>query len=363
MKPSLINFLACINCKSQFHLKKGEVQQRDTDEGCEIISGLLTCKSCLRRYPITGGIPRLVDERLSSSTDINTGDRFADAWKEFSRLDESYKQQFFDWIFPVDEDFLHDKIVLEAGVGKGRHAQIVAESGAKMVFGIDIGNAIDVAYQNVGHLPKLHLIQSDIRRLPFNNIFDFAFSVGVLHHMEEPQAGFSSVVDCLKPDGSICVWVYGKENNWWITNLVSPAREAFTAKLPAQALKLISTSLSVPVYLGAKLVARPYAALQNSVPALPELFYQSYLSYIARFDFTEINHIVFDHLTAPVAYYIPKMDVLDWFQQAGFPNPVIRWHNKNSWSGFASHRSHEIEVMSKRLELHAGVSAELAVRK
>lgn len=353
MKPSLLNYLSCISCKGEFHLEEGDSLKVDSGEGREILSGKLTCKSCLNQYPITNGIPRLVDERLSSSVDLNTGDRFADAWKEFSRLDERYEHQFFDWIYPVDKHYLEDKLVLEAGVGKGRHAQIVAESGAKLVFGIDIGNAIDVAYQNVGHLPKLHLIQSDIRRLPFKNIFDFAFSVGVLHHMEEPQAGFSSVVDCLKPDGSICIWVYGKENNWWVTNLVSPAREAFTAKLPASILKLISTTLSVPVYIGAKAVCGPYSRIQKNNEWLPELFYQSYLSYIANFDFTEINHIVFDHLTAPVAYYIPKQDVLKWFQDAGYSNPLIRWHNKNSWTGFASHRSVDLEKMNRRLKISA----------
>ncbi|MBX9690289.1 MAG: methyltransferase domain-containing protein [Candidatus Obscuribacterales bacterium] len=351
MKPSLLPYLACISCKGQFHLHEGETQSRDNAEGREIISGLLTCKSCLNRYPITNGIPRLVDSRLSTSTDMNTGDRFGDAWKEFSRMDERYEQQFFDWLFPVDPHFLNDKVVLEAGVGKGRHAQIVADSGAKMVFGIDIGHAIDVAYENVGHMPKLHLIQSDIRRLPFNNIFDFAFSVGVLHHMDDPKAGFTSVVDCLKPDGSICIWVYGKENNWWITNMVSPVREAFTTKLPAKVLKLISTTLSVPVYTVSKAVAGPYAKVQNKNKWLPEMFYQAYLSYISNFDFTEVNHIVFDHLIAPVAYYIPRGDVLEWFQDAGFPNPVIRWHNKNSWTGFASHRQHEVETMNARLEV------------
>ncbi len=292
----------------------------------------------------------MVDQALSSSTDLNTGDRFAEAWKEFSRLDQRYKQQFFDWIFPVDPDYLDDKIVLEAGVGKGRHAQIVAESGAKLVFGIDIGNAIDVAYENVGHLPGIHLIQADIRQLPFTSIFDFAFSVGVLHHMDDPQAGFASVAQTIRPGGSLCVWVYGKENNWWIINLISPIREAFTSTLSSSVLKTISTMVSLPVYLSAKVLAKPYTKLQNHVKWLPEMFYQSYMNYISRFDFTEINHIVFDHLTAPVAYYVPRKDILSWFQKSGFTNPVLRWHNKNSWTGFASHRNYDIETMDKRLQ-------------
>ena len=350
MKPSLLPYLACISCKGQFILQEDESVPMDNREGREIITGSLTCKSCLQRFAITHGIPRMVDPSLSSSTDLNTGERFANAWKEFSRLDERYKQQFYDWIFPVDPDFMDDKIVLEAGVGKGRHAQIVVESGAKLVFGIDIGNAIDVAYKNVGHLPKVHLIQADIRQLPFNNIFDFAFSVGVLHHMDDPEAGFSSVARTLRPGGALSIWVYGKENNWWITNLVCPLRKAFTSNLPTGVLKVLSTTLSIPVYLNAKFISSPWTRLQQSIPWLPDLFYQSYMNYISRFDFTEINHIVFDHLTAPVAFYVARESVISWFQKNEFMNPVIRWHNKNSWSAFASHRDYDMDTMSKRLQ-------------
>ena len=349
MKPSALQYLACINCKSDLILREDETIPVDSSEEREIISGLLTCVNCLRHYPITRGVPRLIDSQMSSSVDINTGDRFGEAWKEFPRLDESYSQQFFDWIAPVDSSFLEGKIVLEAGAGKGRHAQIVANSGAKVTLAIDIGDAIDVAYQNVGHLPNLHLIQSDIRKLPFKKIFDFAFSVGVLHHMEDPKAGFTSVVDCLADHGSISIWVYGKENNWWITNIVSPVRESITAKLPSAVLKIVSTTLSIPVFLGAKTIVGPYAKLRKgSAKWLPELFYESYLAYISKFDFTEINHIVFDHLIAPVAYYIPRADVESWFRDAGFTSPLIRWHNKNSWSGFASRAKSDVkQVLSK----------------
>lgn len=349
MKPSLLPFLACINCKGQFNLHEDEVKANNGEH--EIVSGTLTCTSCSASYPISKGVPRLVDPHLSSPKDMTTGQRFADAWREFSRLDERYKQQFFDWIFPVGPEFIKDKLVLEAGVGKGRHAQIVAESGARAVFGIDIGNAIDVAYKNVGHLPRLHLIQADIRKLPFRNIFDFAYAIGVLHHMEDPHAGFASVVECLHPEkGAICVWVYGEENNWWIIHLVSPLREAFTSTLPTGVLKFISATLSVPVFLFSKLIASPYTRLRSWLKFLPEFFYQSYFNYIARFDFTEIDHIVFDHLTTPIAYYIPRNIVEDWFRDAGFARSIIRWHNKNSWMGFASHYPADYDTMDERMQ-------------
>jgi SAM-dependent methyltransferase len=335
LKPSLMQYLVCINCKGELHLQENHSVPTETAEGREIMAGVLLCKQCLKQYQITQGVPRFVDSQLSTGTDIKTGSKFGVAWREFSRIDESYRGQFFDWIDPVDPDFIKDKLVLEAGCGKGRHAQVVKEAGARVVFGIDIGDAVDVAYQNVGHMEGVHLIQSDIRRPPFGKVFDFVFSVGVLHHMKDPQSGFSALVDCLAPNGSICVWVYGEENNWWIIHLVSPIRTAITTKLPAPILRVISFLLAVPVFISAKLIALPYADLRKRAKVLPELFYETYLAYIARFDFTEIEHIVFDHLIAPVAYYIPRGEIESWFAKSGFKKPTIRWHNKNSWTGFA----------------------------
>jgi SAM-dependent methyltransferase len=336
MKPSAIEYLSCIVCAAPLGLNISEQIPSPSGESCEVISGSLDCAKCLKSYPIIRGIPRFIDAERSSHVDMETGNRFGMSWKEFPRLDQRYSQQLFDWLSPVTPQFLKNKVVLEAGCGKGRHAKVVSEAGARQVFGIDIGHAVDVAYANVGHLPRVHIIQADIRWLPFSEVFDFAFSVGVLHHMTEPGTGFAQIVKCLKPDGSICTWVYGRENNWWLLYFVDPIRIFVTSKLPRPILRVISTALAVPVSLWAKLVAYPWKKLQEKLTWLPDLFYQEYMAYIARHDFNEIEHIVFDHLVTPVAHYIPAGEVKRWFAEAKLQNPVIRWHNRNSWTGFGS---------------------------
>src|SRR4029450_2874401 len=201
---------------------------------------------------------------------------------------------------------------------------------------VDIGAAVAVAFQNVGHLPGVTIVQADISNLPFERIFDLAFSLGVLHHMESPVRGFRGLVEKLKPDGAIVAWVYGRENNWWLIRIVNPIRMAVTPKLRRGALKLISAVAAVPVILWAKLIAAPWTSLRRKIPWLPALYYGEYFTYIARFDFAEIHHIVFDHLVAPVANYVGETYFRAWFAESGLENPVIRWHNRNSWTGFAS---------------------------
>ncbi len=56
------------------------------------------------------------------------------------------------------------------------------------------------------------------------------------------------------------------------------------------------------------------------------------MSYIAKFDFEEIDNIVYDHLVAPVAYYLPREEVVSWGSSIDPAFSQIRWHNQNSWT-------------------------------
>ena len=86
----------------------------------------------------------------------------------------------------------------------------------------------------------------------------------------------------------------------------------------------------LPLWLGTKLL---YGPTHGSVAGV-KLPYGDYLSYIAPFPFREQRSIVFDHLVAPVAYYIRRDEFEGWFARAGLQDVVIEHHNSNSWRGF-----------------------------
>ena len=353
MKLSALNYLVCPKCHGAFHLKEGSVVENGalvSATGAEIIEGTLDCASCAKHYAITRGVPRFVDEKSSSKTDIFTGSRFGQSWKSFPRMDERYRQQFLDWIFPVDSNYFKDKVILEGGCGKGRHAKIVSESNAKEIFAVDIGDAVDVAFANVGRMPGVHIIQADICELPFKQSFDFVFSLGVLHHLHDPYKGFLALSKLVKPDGALCVWVYGRENNKWLVTFVNPIRVAFTSKLPEIVLNPLSAVLGFVLYLLVKLFVHPWSILVKRFRWLPKFYYQDYLSYIAKHDFLELHSIVYDHLVTPVAHYIPRAHFSTWFKKIGVNDPIIRWHNKNSWTGFFSNKLSEMASMRARVD-------------
>ncbi|MGE0131705.1 MAG: methyltransferase domain-containing protein [Blastocatellales bacterium] len=330
MKESLLQYLACPACNSEFSLIITERDER------EIVSGELRCGGCQSTFPIRSGVPRFADIEHDEEQ-RETAENFGAQWLVFDQVEEHHERQFLDWIAPVTRDFVRDKVVLEGGCGKGRHTRLVGLWGARDVIGIDLSVAVEAAYRNTKDLPNIHIIQADIYHPPLKQRFDYAFSVGVLHHLPDPRGGFDSLVKRVKPGGAISAWVYGRENNGWIVNFVNPLRERFTSKLPPRLLYFISYIPTVILYLTLKLIYAPLA--RTSLKRF--LFYADYLCYIAQFPFREIHNIVHDHLTAPVAFYIRREEFVRWFSENGTERAEINWHNQNSWRGFARARSSE----------------------
>lgn len=331
MKREVLAYLSCPHCNTNLKLQN-VVETTLLERGREeIVTATIQCAGG-HIFPVIGGIPRLIASELSGSVDMHTGKKFSESWKQFSRFHEDYIKQFFDWLSPINSKFVKDKVVLDAGCGKGRHARVVHECGAQAVIAVDIGDSVDVAYANLREFDNVHVVQGDIKVLPVKPIFDFIYSTGVLHHMAEPQTGFRSLVTKLNHAGTLAVWVYGKENNWWITAFIDPLRKAITSRLPKAILRYLSIALASIVYFAARYIYKPWHELRQTLDFVPPLFYESYISYIAKFDFEEIDHIVYDHLVAPVAYYLPREEVKAWGTSAPFAFSQIRWHNQNSWT-------------------------------
>lgn len=297
----------------------------------EIMEGELRCLSCSSAFPIRSGIPRFASLDHVESDKLATATNFGWQWQHFTQEDERYAEQFLGWIAPVTPEFFRDKVVLEGGCGKGRHTQLAAGWGAREIIGIDLSAAVETAFAATRSLPNAHIVQADIYHLPVARTFDYAFSVGVLHHLPDPRGGFLSLASKVKPGGHISAWIYGAENNEWITRWVNPVREKITSRIDRRALLQLSKLPTACMYLATKIV---YGPLNRSGSSLARrLFYNDYLNSISSFGWREQHTIVFDHLTAPTAFYISREDFEAWWRDINARAVEISWHNKNSWRG------------------------------
>ena len=262
---------------------------------------------------------------------IKTVNSFGYEWKIFQKLYSIYEDQFLDWIYPVKKELFKNKLVLDAGCGTGRHTYFSAKYGAKTI-GIDLSEAVDIAFKNTGNLKNVNIIQADIYNAPFREkTFDYIYSIGVLHHLPNPQKGFDCLVNLLKNNKYISVWVYGKENNA-LLRIADPLRETVLSKLPLQINYYLALILAISLY--------PIMAMYNLTDifvkedriksALPQF---NFLIYLSKLKFKIIHSIIFDQMLAPIANYYTKSEFEKWFKDAKLKKVYISWRNKNSWRG------------------------------
>lgn len=326
MKQRHLDYLCCPDCQSDFQL---EVVKQD---GAEIMTGKLKCSHCDKSYEIIAGIPRILSDTVELEK-IKSAESFSYEWKRFSELTDKYREQFLDWLAPVNSDFFKDKIVLDCGCGKGRHLFWSAKFGARDVIGIDLGETVEVAYKNTHEFDNVSVIQCDIFKLPLKPVFDFTYSIGVLHHLPNPAAGFRAMCAKIKPGGRVSAWVYGREGNGWIVYILNPIRKLITSRLPLIITKFIAFCLTCIMQPMLKIIYKPINEVQFLKPLRRLLFYNDYLYYISKFSFKENFSIVFDHLLAPTAFYIRREELEKWFSNNNLEEVQIGWHNKNSWRG------------------------------
>jgi SAM-dependent methyltransferase len=334
MKGKLLDYLRCPSCSGAILLSSVA-----STEEAEIIEGQLACDRCRRTYPVVRGIPRFGTPEKLEADKAATAENFGWQWQHFVQSDELYADQFLGWIAPVRPEFFQDKVVLEGGCGKGRHTQLAANWGARDVIGIDLSDAVETAFTATRTLENAHIVQADIYHLPFARVFDYAFSVGVLHHLPDPRAGFNSLAAKVKAGGYLSAWVYGAENNEWITRFVDPLREKFSSRIDRRVLLHLSKLPAAVMYLATKLIYGPLNRSNGGSKLARHLFYNDYLSAISRFGWREQHTIVFDHLVAPTSHYIAREAFETWWRDIEANDVVIGWHNKNSWRGFGRNKS------------------------
>lgn len=273
-------------------------------------------------WPLVGGIPRLFEEARLPDDQRKTADAFGYAWMQYPNRNPYTEEQWRDWILPLTEDDFEGARVLDAGCGLCGFAEYARMWGARQVVGIDLSEAVDAARERVGD--RVDVVQGDILRMPFpQNLFDIGYSIGVLHHLPDPERGFHALARTVKPGGLVFAWVYGREGNGWIVHLVDPVRKGVTSQLPRPFVKwCVALPLAALLW--------PVVQLARRVTRMP---YGQYLGWLGARDFEFLHGVVFDHLVAPTSYYTRREEFESWFVHAGLVDVKILSRNQNSWRG------------------------------
>jgi len=121
---------------------------------------------------------------------------------------------------PLDQ--LQGKRVLEIGPGAGGHSALFAKHGA-IVTSIDItverARATQAKFRLMEEMASgCGALQGDAENLPFpDDVFDYVYSNGVLHHTPDTEKSMDEVYRVIKPGGNAVIMLYCKSSwHYWI---------------------------------------------------------------------------------------------------------------------------------------------------
>lgn len=320
--------------------------------GEEIKSGSLVCETCGSVYPITEFVPELVaasespdsaagagaasasaDPRRHDVLQSRTRRSFGYQWTEFSEMTEEFRQNFLEYVAPLEPGFFDGKVGLDAGCGFGRHIYWASRFGAEMV-GMDFSDAVFSSRRNTESLPMVHVIRGDIYDPPLRpGNFDFVYSIGVLHHLPDPEGGYRSIVRFAKPGGTAFIWVYSTRRR--ILNAIIEGVRGVTTHLPLGLLKVLSFSAAAAEWMlaiGPARLANRTALGRRAVDAVAPARVRLY----ARYPFQVSAADWFDRLSAPTRNYYDDADLHGWADRAGLqgaetsPTGMYGWRLRGS---------------------------------
>lgn len=225
--------------------------------------------------------------------DLNTVVGFGREWSSFDQngLSEEDKSKIFDdyfHIFPWDK-LSPNAIGADIGCGSGRWAQVVAPRVGHLHLIDASQEALQVAKNNVSPLGNCSFHHASVGDLPFSdNSLDFAYSLGVLHHVPETVEGISSIAKKLKQGSPFLVYLYYAFDNQpiWFRMMwrVSDIIRRFISRLPYILRLVLSQLIAILIYFPLARAARLLDLLKVMPRSWPLGYYRDKSFYVMRTD-------------------------------------------------------------------------------
>ena len=215
---------------------------------------------------------------------------------------------------------LKGRRVVEIGSGNGRIVHMLLDAGAAHVTAVEPSAGIEVLKENTHErADRIDYLQVAGADLPPVDA-EIAFSIGVLHHIEDPQPTVRRVREALGPGGRFLIWVYGREGNGSFIFFAESLRR-LTRLMPdvmlAGLTHVLNALLGVYVFL-CRYLPLPLAEYMREV--------------MSKFGRRKRFFLIFDHLKIGYAKYYTRQEAYDLLSQAGFRNVRLYHRHGMSWT-------------------------------
>jgi SAM-dependent methyltransferase len=230
---------------------------------------------------------------VTRNLDRRTVEDFGAEWSAFdqSKLSEAELSLQFEGYFGIFpwSSLPAGATGFDAGCGSGRWAKRVAPRVGQLHCVDASAAAVAVAQRNLAAHRNITVEAASVDALPFDDeSMDFGYSLGVLHHLPDPEHGLRCCVAKLKPGAPFLLYLYyalDDRPQWFrgIWRMAEAARRVL-CRLPFRA-KLITTALiAALVYLPLARIALIVERLRLDPEPLPLAAYRYRSFYSMRTD-------------------------------------------------------------------------------
>jgi SAM-dependent methyltransferase len=246
---------------------------------------------------------------------------FGDEWLKFNEFKERNlnvaAEEYFDII---DETIVNTQTyALDIGCGSGRWTKYLS-SKAGFIEAVDPSNAIFAADKLLKNITNVRLTKASIDTLPFEDeTFDFAMSIGVLHHIPDTQKAMKDCVRKVKKGGYFYVYLYynlDKRGQLFKTLFkISEGIRRVISKLPGSVKRIICDILSLVIYMPLIFLVRAmiFIGLKNVAMKMP-------LSAYYNKSFLFIRNDALDRFGTRLEQRFSKKEVIKMMESAGLTN-------------------------------------------
>ncbi|MGA7489034.1 MAG: class I SAM-dependent methyltransferase, partial [Xanthobacteraceae bacterium] len=218
----------------------------------------------------------------------------------------------------------NESVGADIGCGSGRWAHLVAPRVGRLLACDASADALAVARHNLEGHRNVDCHLAAIDRLPIADAsLDFAYCLGVLHHVPDPQRALSAIARKLKPGAPLLVYIYYAFDNrppWYrlLWRATNGARIA-VARLPHRLQLWLTTLIALSVYWPLARTASVLERFGILPPGWPLAWYRQRSLYVMRTD-------AFDRFCTRLEHRFTRAQIDDMLRRAGMAEITFSTH-------------------------------------
>jgi ubiquinone/menaquinone biosynthesis C-methylase UbiE len=226
------------------------------------------------------------------------------------------------WHFSAMQEIIREPIVsgvmgIDVGCGCGYDTFIMAKNnpGVKLVS-VDISDGVYDAARISRKLNNVRPIKCSILDMPLKeNIFDFAYSFGVLHHTTSPKKCLLEINRILKKNKPVFLYLYEDHKDdplKYIAVKIIALIRSYTVMLPPKIIFILSWLFSPFVFMLFTLPAKilnNFKSTQKLSSKIPFNFGRGIFS---------LQGDLYDRFSAPIECRFGRQELYDMFVECGF---------------------------------------------